>query len=205
MGQNSVINEIRSKAEFLTIEELVALKDQKITIFDPFSTLISKTIQIGSNSVFHPNVRLEEARHGLLHMGDGKVFHTNTIFDANIGPITIGNNNQFGEGVVTSKTNTAEDRIVIGNDGRYRGDIVVSGNTRLGSGSQILGTITVSNCHLGDGKSYAHPIANERGGVLKGSGTADNIHLSVGEVIKGAGAFSIRVKKPQSYYHPTDV
>ncbi|MFA9376282.1 MAG: hypothetical protein ACERKZ_05950 [Lachnotalea sp.] len=63
------------------------------------------------------------------------------------------------------------------------------GSTYLGSGAQILGNITVQDCHLEGGVSFEEKPVNARGSVLKGFGIARKISLKKGEVINGNGIF----------------
>ncbi|HEY9548754.1 MAG TPA: hypothetical protein VIR45_04565, partial [Kiloniellaceae bacterium] len=129
-------------------------------------------------------------------------FHGNTIVEAATGAIVIGDSNLFGEGAVCMKTNAPGAMITIRDNGRYCGIVNLFGKTTLGSGSQILGNITAVNCSLAEGRPWSHPVPDERGAVLKGAGTARNIHLPRGQVIDGWGVFRSADAVPQSTFHP---
>jgi len=73
--------------------------------------------------------------------------------------------------------------------------------SRLGSGSQILGAVSVDNCTLAAGAAYLDPSLDARGAVLKGAGTARGLTLRRGEVSQGNGVFDGREIRPQSFYH----
>ncbi len=198
------INQQRKNAGYLSLDEMMALGDRGNIIFDPFSTLISKTAQIGSGNQFFPNTRITVALSGLIEIGDGNLFYPNTSLEADTGPIRIGDNNQFGEGGFTAKANAPGATIRIGDQGRYVGAIFVYGNSTLGDGCQILGPITASDCTLASGEPHTHAKADQRGAVLKGFGSAQKIRLQKGEVLEGQHLFSANDKKRQSHYHPTE-
>ncbi|GAB4393026.1 MAG: hypothetical protein Tsb0032_10850 [Kiloniellaceae bacterium] len=192
----------RKQAGLLGLSEMNALADRGNVIFDPFSTLISRDALIGSRNVFHPNTRLLCQGGARLRVGSGNIFHNNTVVEASMNHIEIGDQNQFGEGIVCLKVNAPDASIEIGHLGRYCGVINLYGRTRLGTGSQILGNITAYNCILEEGEPYNHPGPDERGAVLKGSGTARNLRLRKGEVIDGWGRFSDQMTTQQSSFHP---
>jgi hypothetical protein len=91
---------------------------------------------------------------------------------------------------------------VIGDEGRYLGGAAVYGETDLGSGSQLLGLITVENCRLAPGASFRDPDPDRRGALLKGQGVARDIELAAGQVILGSGIFRVEDARPQSDFHP---
>ena len=95
-----LIDEQRSKLGYLSISALMALTKAGNAILDPFSTLISIHADIGRDNIFHPAVRLDAASPGILKIGSGNTFYSNTVIDAQDGPITIGDANQFGEGCI---------------------------------------------------------------------------------------------------------
>ena len=196
------IDRSRKRAGFLSLDELVALEDGGNVIFDPFSTLISRRAVIGKHNVFHPNTRADCHGSATLHIGSGNMFHSNTVIEAAANAITIGDGNLIGEGAVCMKANSPGAAIEIGDNGRYCGIVNLYGKIALGSGSQVLGNITVFDCSLAAGQPYSHPIADERGAVLKGSGSAKAIHLSQGQVIDGWGIFRSEDALPQSSFHP---
>ncbi|MGE6758359.1 hypothetical protein ACQKGO_10130 [Corallococcus interemptor] len=198
----SALDAPRRAADLLTLEEVLGLASRGNVIFDPFSVLISRHVRIGEGNVFHPCVTLTCTASAVLSLGDRNVFHTGTLMAAETGPISIGHGNQFGEGGFTAKANSPQARIVIGDGGRYLGGASVFGQTELGSGTQVLGAITVDRCTLAGGTAFSGPDPDLRGSVLKGSGTARGLVLGVGQVIAGSGAFRLEDAKPQSFFHP---
>ncbi len=201
-GLIDLIDEQRSKLGYLSISALMALTKTGNVILDPFSTLISIHAEIGRDNIFHPAVRLDATSPAILEIGSRNMFYGNTMIDAQTGPITIGNGNLFGEGCVNVATSQPGAAITVGSDGRYRGSIQISGLSVLGDGSQILGNIIVRDVQLGAGGSFRHPIADERGAVLKGVGQGSGIILQTGQVIAGHGTLAPENVRMQSFYHP---
>lgn len=194
------IDEVRRKRGLLTIEEVLALAAHGNVVFDPFSTLIARSVQIGRDNILYPDVQLL----GLapLLIGDGNTLHTGTRIEAVTGPIHIGHRNEIGDGGFSARALADGARITIGDEGRYTLNCAVTGVCDLGSGSQILGPITVDNCRLGAGGSHREPDADLRGAVLKGTGRARKLTLARGQAIQGFGVFDMRDVKMQSLYHP---
>lgn len=197
-----MLDRARLDRKYRTIAQTMALADQGNVIFDPFSTLISVDAVVGTDNVFYPNTTLSTAAPDRLRVGNGNVFYTGTTITATDGPIHIGNDNIFGQGTVAITTNRADADILIGSQARFRGCIEIGGRCHLGDGCQILGQISAVNLWLGAGGSFEHPIADERGGVLKGHGRAANIRLETGQVIAGNGSFALSDLRMQSHYHP---
>jgi hypothetical protein len=197
------INETRRALGLLEVEAVLALAERGNVVLDPFSTLIAKNVRIGAENMFYPCVTVLCSASGELSIGDSNTFHTRTWLAAETGPIMIGSRNEFGEGGgFTAKANRARARIVIGDNGRYQGGASVFGETTLGSGSQLLGMITVDSCHLAAGGSFRDPDPDTRGALLKGQGTARNLRLDIGQVISASGVFQMEDVKPQSFFHP---
>ncbi len=198
----AVCNEVRRAHGFLEIGEILALVQGGTAIFDPFSTLIGRRVRLGSGNLIYPGVTLLCAEEGELAIGGRNIFYGGTLIAAENAVIEIGDGNQFGEGGFVARANRAGARIQIGNGGRYLGGAAVYGETDLGSGSQLLGMISVDGCRLGPGGSYKDLEPDKRGGLLKGIGTARNLVVGTGEVIAGNGTFSASDLKPQSFFHP---
>jgi len=197
------INKQREAQGFLTIKELTTLIKEDNIIFDPFSTLISKEAKIGKNNIFYPSVTIETDNNGIISIGDKNKFFSQTYILANLGEITIGDHNQFGEGGISIKANQKNSKIIIGNNGRYINHVQIIGTTHLGSGSQIIGgPITVQDCLLKGGLVYTSDDPDKRGGVIKGFGIARDLIISTGEVINGLGSFDSEMIQRQSFYHP---
>ncbi|MFZ2101406.1 MAG: AraC family transcriptional regulator [Oricola sp.] len=203
-GSNIIetINRAREDTGFLSLEETADLATNGNIVFDPFSTLISRDAVIGMRNIFHPNTRLVCHQGAVLKIGSGNILYGNTVIEASTNGVIIGDENQFGDGIVCLKSNTADAHIEVGSNGRYVGVLNLYGRMLLGSGSQILGTITAYDCSLGAGHPHAHPVPDERGAVLKGSGTARRIQLAKGQVIEGWGTFSPKDVANQSSFHP---
>lgn len=187
---------------YRTIAQTLSLADQGNIIMDPFSTLIAINTKIGTDNIFHPNARLWAGQPNLLSVGNGNLFQGAITITAENGPVRIGDENIFGAGQTVIETNHTDAPITIGSHGRYKGFIEISGGCDLGDGCQVLGNISLRSLKLGGGESYRHPIADERGAVLKGHGRAFDLALETGQVIAGDGRFGLPDMRMQSYYHP---
>ncbi len=196
------IDQQRASQGFRGISELLDLADQGNTILDPFSVLIGASVILGSNNLFYPNVIIQAKDGGELTMGNGNTFYPNTLILAEKGRVLIGNENQFGDGGCSIKANMADAEITIGDNGRYINSPQVIGKTYLGSGSQVIGPVTVQNCTLEDGGDFRSGDPDLRAGLLKGSGLARNITVAQGEVLNGTGTFKQEDIERQSKYHP---
>lgn len=198
----SSIDAQRKEAGFLSLAELLQLQARGNIVLDPFSTLISASVDIGQHNRFYPGVVIEVKLGGNILVGNSNVFYPNSIFCAEQAEIVIGNSNCFGDGGVSVKANTKGSQIHIGDNGRYINGVQVLGKSYLGSGSQVIGNITVQDCYLEEGESFLYPDAALRGGVLKGQGLARNIRVAKGLVINGQGTFNQAALQCQSFYHP---
>lgn len=196
------IDERRRRGGFLSVAETLALAESDNVVFDPFSTLISRQAVIGARNVIHPNVRLDCREAAELRIGSNNVFCGNTAIEAATGRIAIGSGNHFGEGAVCIKANAPAAEIQIGDGGRYIGVVTIFGKFLLGSGSQVLGSITLQDCSLAEGQPHNHPRPDERGAVLKGAGLARNITLLRGQVINAWGRVRQEDAVLQSTFHP---
>ncbi len=196
------LNRIRINNSFLTLEETIKLAENGNTVFDPFSVLISQNATIGTGNIFYPGTVCSCAANGILSIGNGNIFMTGCTFSAMQGKITIGDNNYFGDGTVTVRTENPEAAVFIGSECRITGGAQIYGKTELGNGAQILGNIKVIDCKLSSGGSYKSSNPDLRGSVLKGCGTAKGIKLKQGQVISGSGIFKTEDVKMQSYFHP---
>ena len=197
----AIINEIRQRDGFLTVEETLSLCYRN-TIYDPYSTLISRYVQLGSGNIFYPCTTIRCQADAGCAIGDRNTFHSLTMIEACGGTVTIGSGNTFGAGGFTAKADRVGTRITIGNRGRYTSGASVFGNTHLGTGSQILGQIAVLDCHLADGEDFTHDDPDERAAVLKGSGPARGLQIGVGEVIFGKSTFEQAGIQRQTDFHP---
>lgn len=187
---------------YRTIAQTLSLADQGNVIMDPFSTLIAIHANVGTDNIFHPNTRLSADHPTLLSVGSGNLFQGGITITAQNGSVQIGDENIFGAGNIVIETNHTDAPITIGSHGRYKGFIEIAGGCDLGDGCQVLGNISLRSVKLGGGGSYRHPIADERGAVLKGHGRALDFALEPGQVIAGDGRFGLSDVRMQSYYHP---
>lgn len=196
------INTQRALKGFLSLEGVIALCERGNIIPDPFSVLISTTCVIGKENVFYPSVIVECTSGGTLEIGDQNIFFPTCLFIADRGTLLIGNKNQFGDGGCTFKANRSQASIQVGNNGRYANDPIILGNTTLGSGSQIIGSITVQDCTLEAGKEFSAQDPDNQGAVLKGHGLARGLTVGKGRVVNGQGVFLQQQIELQSAYHP---
>ncbi len=196
-----LINNQRKSKGFYCTSELLKLCEMGNTILDPFSTLISESVDIGVGNIFYPCTTLEVRHSGLISIGNDNIFYSQSFLFAENGKITIGSNNQFGDGGFSIKANFKNSEIIIGDNGRYLNGVQLLGKTNLGSGSQVIGNITAQDCNLSSGESFLYPDFNLRGGVLKGFGLARNITVNQGKVLNGEGNFNQSDMKDQSFYH----
>lgn len=196
------ITTARHHKGFLSIDELIGAAGKNNTILDPASVLVADGVTIGKGNVFYPNVVIERQGEGVITIGDNNTFYPGTYILSSAGTITIGSNNEFGSGGCTIKANTPDARIVIGDGGRYSDATSIMGKTTLGSGSQVLGNITVQGCSLAAGGTYQAPDPDDRAAVLKGFGLARGINLDRGQVVNGAGNFANAPVEWQRSYHP---
>lgn len=148
MSVSAYLDEVRRQKGLLTVAELIDLSRRGNLFYDPYSVLISTRAVIDRDNVFFPGVYLFCTDGGALEIQKGNTFHANTLIEASNGCVRIGSHNQFGEGGFTAKANRQGASISIGDEGRYLNGAAVFGETNLGSGSQLLGPITVDNCTL---------------------------------------------------------
>ncbi|MGB9366050.1 MAG: AraC family transcriptional regulator [Xanthobacteraceae bacterium] len=195
------LDRLRREQGYLTVGEVFGLIEAGNVILDPFSLLLGRHVRLGSQNMFYPTVSIWCDEASEITIADRNTFHTGTVLYAAPGRIVVGTGNELGERGFVAKANRPGAFIEIGDHGRYLGGATVYGISRLGSGSQILGAISVENCTLTEGASYTDPDPDRRGAVLKGTGVARGLILRRGEVIQGNGVFTHEAIKPQSFYH----
>lgn len=192
----------RLQLGFLSLEATVALASRDILIPDPASVLVSPSAKLGKGVILWPGVIVECSSVSDLSIGDGTALLPGTRIVASNGTVMIGHDVEIGEeGGFTIKAESGA-VIEIGDGARLLGGGSLTMANRIGRGAQILGPIRCRNCRLGDGGDYRHPEPDERGGVLKGSGVAHDIHVEQGHVIQAFGLFSEGIVRRQSYFHP---
>jgi hypothetical protein len=94
----------RIKLGFLIIEQLLETDN---TVYDPFSTLISRNVMLGRGNIFYPNTVLQTQGQGSIILSDNNTFTPNCFFYTS-GKITIGSPNLLGDGGVTARVNIKE-------------------------------------------------------------------------------------------------
>ena len=192
------MNQVREEEGFRTIDELYELA-QENTIFDLFSVLISRSVDIGKGNIIYPNVMIENIAGTILIGENNKLFNGTRIQNLS-GSIEIGNDNEIGENVISIKN--GQGKIEIKDNCRLMNGPQILDDCYLGSGTQVLGNIKMSGCILADGESYKEKNPNKRGGVLKGFGTANNLRIETGMVINGNGTMTADRIERQEKYHP---
>lgn len=197
----TVIDQQRIQQGYLSLDALLSLSGKGNVVLDPFSTLISDRCVIGSGNIFYPSLIIECDDEGGVEIGDDNTFFPNCMLVAKQGLLVIGSKNQFGEGGCTIKANSPGALIRFEDDGRYINGPIILGKSQLGSGSQVLGPITVQDCILGGGKAFTAKDPDNQGAVLKGYGLARGLELATGDVINGQGSFSEQSIERQSAYH----
>jgi hypothetical protein len=196
---NDRVSAAGSAAGFRSPNELAGFP-ATTRVFDPASTLISRSVGIAPGNVFYPGIVIEAGPDARIVIGEGNVFWPGTTIVARSGCIAVGARNEFGPGGVTLILDAGE--ISIGDDGRFREGAVILAGCRLGSGAQVLGPIQVQDCVLEPGGSHRDAAVDLRGGVLKGTGRARSLRVGRGEVILGEGRFDAKNLRGQSYFHP---
>jgi hypothetical protein len=191
----------RRQRGFLSVATMLEVYDGSIFL-DPLSILISEGVEIGQGNIIYPNVIIECRNQGAIFIGSSNLFYPGTLLLADQGKIIIGSDNEFGDGGLRIKANMPDSFISVGNEGRYMNGPEIMGKCVLGSGTQILGAITVQHCILAEGESYRNSNPDLRGGLLKGYGLARNLEVKQGEVINGHGSFEQTRIERQAGYHP---
>lgn len=194
-------NQSRIAMGYLPLEDMLDLATRNM-ISDPFSVLVSNHVTIGQDNIFMPGCVINAHVDAPIHIGDRNRFDAVTRMDAISGPINIGHDNIMADGMVILRSNTDEARITIGDNTRINGHVSLFGRCDIGSGCQVLGDIKAISCQLGAGGNFQEADPDKRGAVLKGSGTAKNIHLAIGEVMNGQGHFDVPVERQLSYHPP---
>ena len=192
----------RKRLGFLSLADTTALAHRGVLIPDPGSVLVSADVQLVDGSALWPNVILQASDLGRIAIGRSTNLFPGTRIVATGGRVTIGDEVEIGEeGGFTIKASAGE-VIGIGDGARLLGGGSLTQSNRIGRGAQILGPIRCQNCTLGDGGTYRNPEPDRRGGVLKGSGVARGIEVSLGHVIQAFGLFAEAPVRRQSYFHP---
>jgi hypothetical protein len=75
----NVMDDVRVAAGLLTIDEVLALCSSN-TIFDPFSVLISRKVEIGAGNILYPVTSLLSDGSATLTIGNDNTFHSARLF-----------------------------------------------------------------------------------------------------------------------------
>ena len=198
------INASRSRAGFLTPGQTAELCATGISIFDPFSTLISASgVTLSPGVTIWPGVILETDATGEIAIGPNVQLFPGTRIVAKGGRVHIGRDAEIGdEGGFTIKADSENCTIEIGDGARLAGGGSMTLDNKIGNGAQVIGAIRMQNCTLASGGTYREPDADKRGAVLKGSGVARRIDVPTGMVIQAFGLFAEAPLRWQSYFHP---
>lgn len=193
----------RRAAGLLTVDQVVALADRGVTVFDPFSTLVGERVELGEGCVLYPGTVLECDAESACVLGRDNLLAPGTrILAVHGGRVRIGDGNALGEGGAQVKANRQDARIEIGDRTRISGGAEVVGISTLGDGCQVIGAIGAQSVTLEGGGDWTHPDPDARGAVLKGFGLARGLSLRVGDVVNGAGDFRAAAVERQIDYHP---
>ena len=194
------IDRQRRAAGFLAVGQILELAADN-TVLDPLGLLISVGAEVGTGNVFYPGVVVETRSGGTIRIGNRNTFYPQSLVLADAGRIAIGSGNELGPGGLTLHSSAGAE-ITVGDGGRYNQGAQIGAGARLGGGSQVLGAIAVIDSVLEAGASYRHSDPDQRGGVLKGSGTASGIVVRQGEVINRRVMFEQAAVERQTAYHP---
>jgi len=194
----------RSALGFLTVAETDALADGGVRILDPYSTLVSRGVQIGPDTIVYPGVIMRRDATSSLTVGSGNVLYPGCLLMAERGGrLAIGDNCELGPGGVQVKANMPDAEIVLGDQVRLLNGAELTGRSRLGHGTQIIGPVSAQSVQLGGGLGgYSWPDPDERGALLKGVGQARGISLARGEVVSCQPSFGTADIERQVRYHP---
>lgn len=196
-------DEHRQALGFLLVDELSELGGQGVRVLDPHSTLISRSIAIGSGTVLYPGVVVDSDDDSTIAVGEQCVFYPGSLLEARRGGrLQIGSEVELGPGGVTIRA-SGSDVLILDDLVRLTGNCELSGDCELGRGAQILGPILARSVRL-DGGNGGHrwPNPDQRGAVLKGAGIAEGVSLAQGEVRSCRASFDDATTEQQSVYHP---
>jgi carbonic anhydrase/acetyltransferase-like protein (isoleucine patch superfamily) len=197
-------DEHRTALGFLPLAETDALADRGVRILDAYSTLVSRGVQIGPETVVYPGVVIQRDASSLLTLGRGNVLYPGTLLMAEHGGrLLIGDDCQLGPGCVQVKANMPDAEIVLGDGVRLLNGAELTGRSNLGTGAQIIGQVSAQSVQLAGGLGgYSWPHPGERGALLKGTGLARGLTLARGEVVSCQPSFGDADVERQAHYHP---
>jgi carbonic anhydrase/acetyltransferase-like protein (isoleucine patch superfamily) len=196
--------EVRSARGLLTPDQLAERAEQLgFVVLDPYSVLLSRYAEVGTGTVLYPGAVVEcDARSTCVLGRDNTLHNTTRIAASDSGSVRVGDGGLFGEGGTQIRAAGAGTALVVGDGVRLMNGAEVTGTSRLGDGTQILGPIQARTVDLASGMPHTHPDPDQRGAVLKGLGRAQGICLARGEVVNGLGDFAKAPVERQRAYHP---
>ncbi|MGI9436224.1 MAG: hypothetical protein ACR2Q4_15605 [Geminicoccaceae bacterium] len=198
------VDDGRDTLNFRSVQEILALRQCGVTVIDPYSTLVSPTVEIGERTIIWPGVIVQcLGGVGTISIASDTILHGGTrIVASDGGTVKVGASVEIGEeGGFTLKAGFGA-TITIGDGARLVGGGSLTSSNDVGPGAQILGPIRTQDCVLQGGKTYRHPDPDKRGAVLKGCGVARSLILAQGEVIQAFGIFAEAEVRQQTYFHP---
>ncbi len=198
------VDDTRGALNFRSIQEMIELRQSGVTVVDPYSTLVSPSVDIGEQTIIWPGVTIQCAGDsGTVSIASKTIVHSGTrIVVSDGGTIKIGASVEIGEeGGFTLKAGAGA-TIAIGDGARLLGGGSLTSSNDVGRGAQILGPIRAQDCVLQGGETHRDPDPDRRGAVLKGCGVARSLTLVQGEVIQAFGIFAEAKVLRQTFFHP---
>jgi UDP-3-O-[3-hydroxymyristoyl] glucosamine N-acyltransferase len=108
-------DEHRAALGFLTVAETDALAAGGSRILDAYSTLVSRGVLIGPDTIVYPGVVIQRDTTSSLTLGSRNVLYPGTVLiAARGGRLAIGDNCELGPGGVQVKANAPDAEIVLG-------------------------------------------------------------------------------------------
>lgn len=189
----------RTQAE---VEHLVTALG--VRVLDPHSILIAASADLAPGVLVYPNCVIQSDGQSRVEVGANSILYPGTFLLAvSGGTISVGSECELGPGGVQVKANREGVAISIGDHARLLNGCEVVGDSLIGVGAQIIGTIAAQSVRLEGGLGgHEWPDPDERGAVLKGSGLARGIHLRRGDVVNATGSFADAPVERQLAYHP---
>lgn len=196
-------DEPRDALGYMSVDATRALADQGVWVLDPNSTLIGRSVLVGSGTLIYPGVVISCDPVSAINLGERCVLYPGSLLEAGEGGrIVIGDEVELGPGGVTIRA-IGSDATVLEDLVRLSGNCELTGACVLGRGAQMLGSVSARSVRLAGGLGgYRWPDPDERGAVLKGAGIADGITLGRGEVRSCRASFNDATTERQSSYHP---
>ena len=122
-ASNTEIDDTRRAFNFRSVQETIALKQSGVTVLDPYSTLVSPSVDIGEQAIIWPGVTIQcVGDSGTVSIASATILHSGTrIVVSNDGTIKIGASVEIGEEGGFSLKADAGATITIGDGARLLG------------------------------------------------------------------------------------